>query len=298
MCLATVDCKLPKAVLDADILNGIVKDTGDIEVVEPGYGNVGLKSGVRKYFLNGNDTTSYPYPPNMPEKMHEAPNWGQVLKVVHAAAPEADKAVSNLAVVHFTPDYVEATDKARFARVDIEGQWVGLVPVKLFKTWPKKKGVSVVFTKSHGFFQIGPDEVRIAVLQATKYPDTASVIPKSHRGPLAIVNVEETTKAVSQATNLASLGLVSLDGVANGLQVTAWEPDDDVDVAMQAVVPILHAKQGLGRALVSGKYLKQLLKQVDSVNVILGFGEVSDPLRVEAGNFIGLLWQQIMEKKV
>lgn len=287
--VAQVDVELPDVLLASDLLVKAAKDGGEITVHQVGYGNIELRTPSTVYKLQGYGGDQFAALPPVPDMFTEVDYWGQVTKVFHAAAsPAVD---SDLAVIRFTPEFVEATDRYRLVRVSAPGPWAGLVPTDVFKTWPKGM-VEVAFTTQHAYFRV-QDELRIATIRSTAYPNTDSVIPDVHSGPRVLVPVGILVNAVKQGLEVSELGLVNLTFEDGQVVIRAWQ-EGDVGKAYQAEVPALHRWDWApGSVLVNGKYLHQSLKVVDTPNVILGYGDIADPLRVESGLFVACLWQMV-----
>lgn len=304
---AHVDLKdFPDMLLPSGPLAAAAKDLGTLEIIEAGYGKLELRSKTSTYSLRSMDTSKFPVLPVMPEQFSpiSSGDWAEVTKVFHAAGREQEN--PELAVVHFTPEYVEATDQTRLVRVEIPGPWDGLVPVSTFKSWPKGS-VHTVFSKTHAFFRVG-DELRVGVLaHNSSYPKTVSVVPKRHEGPFVLVATEIFRDAVQQGTALSELGLILLemDSVTLGMQVRAWREGSTDDPRYEATVPVLHGKlpepvlpgkfpepsavQNI--MLLAGKPIEAALQKVVTPNVRLCYGTVSDPIRIESGIFSACVWQ-------
>jgi len=286
-----VDGELPDVVLASELLVKAAKDKGEITVHQVGYGNIELRTASTVYKLqgySGDQFATLPLP-SIPDEFTEVSYWDEVAKAFYAAASPAVE--PDLAVVRFTPDFVEATDSYRLVRVEAPGPWSGLVPTSVFKTWPKGL-VEVAFTTQHAYFRIG-EELRIVMLRSSAYPNTDGVIPKVHEGPRVLVPLAVLQNAVKQGLEVSELGLVSLAIEEGQVVVRAW-CEGDVGKAYQAEVPVLHQWNWVaGSVLVNGKYLHQSLRVLDTPNVTLGYGEIADPLRVESGLYVACLWQMV-----
>lgn len=288
--LALVDCELPPAILESTLLAKAAKDPGLMTVQNIGYGRMDLCTEHNRYAFQSGDTDNFPAPPVVPEKIRCYPveEWIDVPHVLHAAAVEKEN--PDMAVIRFTPEYVEAMDKNRLARVEVERPWSGMVRASLFKGWPKGK-VRFLFTEEFAYFWIG-DELRMAPIQRTRYPDTDMVVPKVHPGPSVLVPTGPLAVAVKQGTEVSGLGLVNLAIEPDKVVVRAWQ-EGQVGESYEATVPIYHGGGEHGNVLVNGKYFTQALKPVQTPNVKLGYGHMADPLRLESGTYIACLWQMV-----
>lgn len=285
---------LPNVLLPADDLVKAAKDPGELEVIEAGFGKVELRTDTATYQLQGLNFDSFPAIPPMPAQytLIQKEYWAEVAKAFHAAGKET--ADPELAVVHFTPDFVEATDKNRLVRVEIPGPWSGLVPARAFTSWPKGE-VQVAFTTTHAFFWIG-DELRVtSLLTNPNYPKTDNMIPPEYPA-FVLVETAAFRDAILQGMAMSGLGIVNLDvnPATDNLVIRAWQEDAE-ESAYVATIPILHGNRGpAGMLLVTGKYVHEALQKVTTPNVKLGYGSISDPLRMEAGLLTACVWQMVL----
>lgn len=293
--LVTVDCVLPDLLLPSPDLAKVTKDPGEVEVVQVGYGKVELRTDKATYQLRGSNFDKFPPPPPVPssDQFFYAEAWESVSKVFHAAATEKDN--PELAVVSFDQGIVEATDKCRFARVEVVGSypWAGLVPAATFKSFPKG-GVWASFTATHAFFWIG-DEIRASLLaRSATFPDTAGGIPRKHPGPWVLVSTSDLRAAVRQGTKVSGLGLIAIEIKSEGrpvVTVRAWQ-ERGAEAAYEGRVEVLHDADDDSDAvaLVNGKYVDQILKQATTPNVKVAYGGMSDPVRFESGPLVACVW--------
>ena len=282
---------LPNVLLPASDLVKAAKDPGELDVVEVGYGKIELRTEAAVYQIQGLNFGSYPGVPQTPTQYAPvaSEDWAEVVKVFHGAAKETVD--PEMAVIHFTPDFVEATDKNRLVRVDVAGPWAGLVPARAFKAWPKGE-VQVAFTTTHAFFWIG-DELRVAsLLTNPDYPKTANTVPPVHPGPFVLVRTALFRDAVCQGMAMSGLGLVNMEMTGDKVVIRAWQEDAE-ESSYVAEAPVLHARGPAGMLTITGKYVDEALRKVDTPNVKLGYGTVADPLRIESGRFVCCVWQMV-----
>lgn len=284
---------LPNVLLPAGDLVKAAGDPGELEVVETGFGKVELRTETATYQLQGLNFDAFPALPQTPAQytLIQKEYWAEVAKAFHAAAKETED--PELAVVHFTPDYVEATDKNRLVRVEIPGPWAGLVPARAFKAWPKGE-IQVAFTTAHAFFWVG-DELRVAgLLTNPNYPKTANVIPPEYQA-FALVETAAFRDAILQGLAMSGLGVVNLDvnPAVDNLVIRAWQEGAE-ESAYVATIPILHGRGEPGMLLVTGKFVHEALQKVSTPNVKLGYGGVADPLRMESGLMTVCVWQMVV----
>ena len=298
VCMAAipVDNALPDALISNDGLASAVKDSGDLEIGVTAEGQLSLFGTNGTYKLKSSENVDYfPSPPETPENFVEI-TWWLVQKVLHATA--RDQAGPELSVVHFSPEYIEAFDQVRLARVEMDGSWSGCVPARLFKHWPGGS-VETVFNEHYAFFRIGGEQLRIANLTKLAYPDTDKLIAPITSGGSFLVDSERFRETIQQATevspiNLVMLNPVMLNALEGAVRVVACDAGGTLD-AYEGVVPSAVCQGTPGKATVDGKLLQQALKQCDTPNLKITVGENVDPLRIEAGNLIECIWQRYWE---
>jgi DNA polymerase III sliding clamp (beta) subunit (PCNA family) len=283
-----VDVPLPNVLLEAVLLSKVVKEAGEVEIEESGYGEVKLTSGGVTFTMRTLDFEFYPSPPALPGQFAELEYIADIKKVLPAAAKDKDGALLNL--VHFTPEYVECTDKARLARASVLSPWTGVVPVRMFKHWPKGKAYGA-FTEDHSFFWIG-EEIRIAVIPHLAYPKTEALVPTVHVGGSMLVKVDELVAAVKSGTEVSTLSLVSLEMNSSHMHVRACESEGEQQT-VKATVTAVRGNGIAGKVILDGRFLLQALKEVDTPVVFLGYGQEVDPLRIESANYVACIWQRI-----
>ena len=287
---------LPNVLLPAGDLVKAAKDPGGLDVVESGSGKIELRTDISTYELLGMPLDHYPGIPAGPGEYRPIKTWPWVKKVFHAAGRETVE--PELAVINFTPEYVEATDKSRVVRIELQEDWRGLVPASTFKAWPKGD-VWSAFTSAHAFFWVG-EELRIGTLfHNANYPKTAGLLPKEHKGPYIVVPTGALGGAVRQGSVLSHLGLVTFEITLEKLIIRAWQEGRELSEGGSYVATIdvlggsMAGSMGAGMLLLTGKYLDEALRPVASPNVKLGFGGIADPLRIESGVYTACIWQML-----
>ena len=156
-------------------------------------------SNFQRYKLPAFSVSDFPACETPPSAMNYVRAWNAVRAVVHAASgPKIDDQIFRC--VRFTPRCVEATDRYRVARAEIDEEWEGLVPSEVFQHWPAGD-VFAKFTALHAFFRIG-DEVRYAALVHGKFPDTRVYVPDEHHGNFALCELAPLLGAVKQASKM------------------------------------------------------------------------------------------------
>jgi len=286
---AWVDCDLPPALVNAELLGKAIKDPHELRIQNHGYGDFDLCAGDQRYKFKSADC-DFPNLPEIPdfEDFEDAPKW-PIPAVLHAAANPRDD--PQLAVVRFTKRFVEAMDHNRVARVWMAEDWEAIVQANMFAQVPKGS-VKWHFTDTHCFFLFAGEVLRIAPKRFGEYPDTEAVIPAQHTGPFVLIQVDPLLVAIKQGTAISELSLVHLLFSPNQLKIRAWI-EGTVGKVYEATLPILHGSGHEGQMLVGGKPFYQALKVVRTPNVLLGHGEGSAPLRIESGPYVACLWQMI-----
>jgi hypothetical protein len=285
-----VDEPLPSALVSADLISRAIKDKGDLNFCNPGTGNYELRSPMATYQLSlVSDTEFFPSPPPLPPEFHPISDWSLVQKVMHAAASE--KEGPKLSVIRFKPTFVEAFDMIRLSRLEFSAPWAGLVPVKIFASWPKG-AVEAAFTEYHAFFRVG-EEIRIANFSTAEYPNTDKLVSTKHDFRMVWLTLPTFQTVVERATEVSPINLVMLSFDETRLDVKACDASGPMDV-FSGGVDLLSSSRFDERkdVTVDGKFLQQALKQVDTPAVQLSFGDVVDPLIIESGPLTEFIWQR------
>lgn len=287
--IAFLDCDVPNTLVAAELLEKVVKEAKyGVEIVTGEYGEVVLKSGSAFWRVPPDGVPQlawFPEVPSMPSEFRAIE--GEVIdQVVHAAS--RDESQPALQTLHFTDGCVEATDKARFARAAISGQWRGLLPVELFQKLPKGD-LRAAFTLRLAYLRC-EDEVRFAPYVALPYPECRALVPVEHVGPQAIASVEALTRAAKQALAVSETGSVTLGFDGPRLVVSTWQKDKEPKL-FEATVGI-HG-EGEGQVLVSGKNLVAALKSMVTPSVRLRYNQPMDPLRLESAGYVEVLWPML-----
>lgn len=303
------DIKIPNCLIPANTLKQAIKakGVGDITITEKGYGDLIIHNGVVDIPVTGRVFDEYPAlvlrDDTISSLAFKIFDMDKSSKVFHATNDE-------LAYVHFTPHYVEATDKARLARIEIENTFSGVLPVKLFLDWPKRSMVSVACTGAFTIFKIEDNryskkrfetEYRIFPLAGINYPDTENLIPEKHEGSFVIVDTDKLLEAVKNCGAFSELGLVHislqhLEGSNDKtLLVTAWHKKAEIE-NVNSVIPITYCEitDKVSTALISAKYIEQALAEIEtpSVKICLGESPIS-PLRLESSSLIECIWPMV-----
>jgi len=284
-----VEETLPNALFDATVIKTAVKDTGSLSFTPVGYGDYYLRSESADYLLKGLDVNAYSVFLNIPplDLFEECVLWQNVKAATHAAG----KTLEDYGVVHFHPDYVESLAKGRLARAKVKGRWQGLIPAKLFKTWPKGK-VRTYFDRAYGFFLIGEEEVRYSPLVNVGFPDTNGIIPEHTTGAVYFFSTKELFEVVRQTAALAALGIIKLEFGEGLLTLRAWE-EGGVGKVITASVEVDHAQgHQEGWVQINGKVLQEALKHAPESSTRLCYtGDVGHPLRLDSGSLTICIWQ-------
>lgn len=235
--------------------------------------------------------------PIVPETYVEVPDWPEVARTIHAVAHSEEDPL--LEFLHLSPDGAEATDGLRMACVDLdEVPWGDvLVPRVVFKGWRKKQLVEVAFQPGWVFFRIGLDEVRwVATREPTGYPPLKSRVPELYDGPSFVVATKTFATVLKEASKHGMGNAVSLRFSPGVMQVRAFDPRHERAKQDPTEARIYEADvRGQGGdvpsfVLVNGKYLLEAVQSAATPNVLLGYGQSSDPIRVESGRYVAAVW--------
>jgi hypothetical protein len=289
-----VDIDLPNCVLDASLMQAVSKDLKPGVTIkgleDTGYGRIKFiletTGGELGHTIPGgskSDWEGFEFAFPNPNDFVEVPHWPLVQKVFHAVS----KDYPFLGNVKFAPTHVEATDKSRYARVDLAGTWEGLVPAILFKFWTRGP-VETCFTKEAAFFRVG-DELRFHTLVDSLYPqfpDCSKLIPDIHEGADAIVPTDSLQNVVKSAIGASPTDWVAMDFGQKNMVIRSYQPEGST--RFESELPV--KSSGIGSLLVNGKYILDALAVADTPNVHLYFGEPLDPLRIESGHTVECVW--------
>jgi DNA polymerase III sliding clamp (beta) subunit (PCNA family) len=261
----------------------------EIQVTVAAYGGLELTSGPAKWWVRAEEIPQlewFPQVPPVPESF-QAIDDGAISRVVHAASKDEDRL--NLQTLHFRKGYVEATDKARFARAPISGQWEGLLPVEIFQKLVKGD-TRAAFALRLAYIQC-VDEVRFAPYVGLPFPNCEELIPVEHEGFEAVVSVESLIRAAKQALAVSETGSVNLKFEGTRLIISTWRKDKEPKL-FEAVVGISWSS-GDGQVLVNGKNLVAALKIIVTPSVRIGYHRPMDPLKVDTAGFTEVLWPML-----
>lgn len=299
--VVAVDGEVPDFLLPARPLVAAAKG-GGIRFEVLGYGKIQIESAASKYEVVALEPDHFPVRPRVDGDLEYAPQWAEVMRVVHAAAKPTQN--PDAAYVHFTPRFIEATDQGRFARVGVGAPWVGLVPAAVFQSWPKGE-VQFGISATHAYFVIGGEELRAARLgQNPMYSRTTDLVPLAYTGPRLHVSARALREAVKHGAELSHLGLVivEIDHREPSVIVRAWRERDrqskdryEARIRVQTRLGTPESDQEYVAIGVRGKYLVEALRQIRTPNIFLGHGTISDPLRIESGVFTACIWPMYMD---
>lgn len=284
-----VDVDLPNNVFPAWILAKAIKEPGDLILNSTGYGNFELISGVSTYQIMGSDPVDYPAIPQFPSSYYYVDGWGTIAKAFHAVSrPQKDTVEASL--VHFTPKYVESTDRHRLARVGALGPWSGLVHSTVFKGWPRDD-VGVFFSENCAYFNLGP-ETRIGFIQHCDYPKLENVLPLEHVGPSALVSTNVLRNCCKRAADISAYDCVGIEFRRDQLSIWAWEKENPQQI-YQGNVRVYQGVEHSGVMVVNGKYLTDAMKVISTPTVRVCYNDRHGPLRLESGSLVCCIWQVI-----
>lgn len=308
------DQALPSAVFGSDALKGILKGAVGIDSVEAvGYGeyrlSINTKTSLMGYTVASiQDTSRLPGLPPIPaigNGWSEVPWFEDILGVVHAS--KNGMMGTDWANLYFTPDWVQASDQTRLARVAVKTPLTGHVPHQVFRTWPKGE-VQVAVTHLNPvtpvvFFRIG-DETRFTFMQPSRgeHEKLEGYLPGVHPGPGLVVAREGLMDLVKRAKMVTAMpDLISLDFGVRGVTVRATV--DGHGAGFEASldgVPTYYtgdARFERTQMILDAKVLVEILRSMDTPSVMLGFAAPQSmipphrPLRIESGPMLVCLFQ-------
>lgn len=279
---------LPNALLSADLLKrALAGGAGKLSLSAAPLGWVNGEVGSCRYQFPGIDFANFPGIPEIP------PVAGQMWAAdIARVARAAEKPGADLDLVHFSAGFLEATDRAQLLRVERAAPFDLAVPARLFAGW-KDGIVSMSRTDTMAFFWLGK-ELRFATIQKNAFPHTED-IPESHEGPWVVLPTMALYDAVKRGAAVSKFHVIELSVSADKVLVRALIEDrSQGDRLYLAEVPVLGGAPEAEVLLVSGRLLTTLLAQAVTPNVQLGYGGPLRPLRLESGDWFGLLWQMTL----
>lgn len=295
LCDLDEDLDVPNATFDSKLLAKIAREGRITSMAMVEYGAVQVKVGASTYTLEDcgkphNSVANFPGFPALPADWNAEPGWAEVERVLHAASKDEDD--PQLMAVHFAADgWVSATDKSRVARVRPDAPVrAGLVPIKLFKHWPKREVFSA-FSPTTAYFRIGLDELRFAHFVRGVFPDLNAFVPAVHEGHEAIVRAEDFRAACKRASALSPIKFVSLDFAPGTLTVKAWNQHPQTFAVTLACETL-----GTCSMTISGPHINEALQEFDTPHLWLGYSQANKPLRLEGpSEYVELIFPMTLQ---
>lgn len=292
MILLDPDVVVPNCVVNAVAAKKAVTELKDaFTVTSTGKASVMIEGATGQFHCLGVPVEDYPSLPPFPTVLRSVPLWDLVDRVVHAASNRDDR--PELQCVHLTPEFVEATDQDRVARVPLSGivEKGLLVPKKLFEKWPTKRRCSVGFAVEHGNVYVHVDEeFRFArAVEDKDYYNLTPLFPK-HMGYEATVERLRLRVNVRSALGATKLGWVELHFANNQLRVSGIDNErvgfsDVFEAPLQKGDPLKPIT-----LVVNGHYLMDTIDAVGDQHLTLLFTSEQQPLRIEASHFTESIW--------
>lgn len=275
--LINLDSDVPNVLLDGAKVAAIAKSTKELS-----FGKDLQLGGVK---LDAFPFDDYPSVPEFPARCHfrSFDDWFGVEQVLHAVSEKDHRRV--LRCVRMGPDVVETTDGYRLARSFVETGLTQtiLVDSKDLKNWPKGP-VSYKVLSSEVAFRVG-DETRFVPYMIKGFRDCDAVLPAQAEGEALIVDVSLLQDLVRRAKTVG--GTVDLVGEPGGSRFVV-RIGDFVDHVPAEPVGAMETEK---KARVNADWLLKALSVVRTPRVLMRFGDVAGPLRVESGPYVEGIWQ-------
>jgi hypothetical protein len=287
--LVSLDGEVPNTLIKASFLTNVAKDAKyEIVMMPAAYGGIEIKSGAATWQVPATDIPQLGWFPEIPAipTGFRAIEGGAIERVLHAASKDEDRPA--LRAVNFREGYVEATDKARFARSVLPGGWRGLLPSEMFQRLPGD--VEAAFTVRLAYLK-GVGEVRFGQYVPAEFPDCSQLIPDIHTGYEGTVSVEALTRAARQALAVSETGSVTLALKPDRVTVSTWQADTSEPQCFQATLSA--TLSGEGQVLLSGKNLVAALVVIKKPAVRIRYNRPVDPLRLECAGYVEALWPML-----
>jgi hypothetical protein len=241
---------------------------------------------------------SYPALPGMPSAYRpvRADAMTVLRRVLHAAAKD-DQDRPDLARVHLTREWAEATDQQRIARsyVGLVAGASCLVAPELFRDWPKRDpetGVSVGEEVGWLWLQVG-EELRFASMHPDgDYYRLDNLMPEKDHGYWHDFMVAALLPAAESARDTSEADLVELAFSSGSLEVRGVRQDGTV--TSSSVMPASGATTPV-RLVLRGRMLKDALRAFGGTLRLFWTGP-QQPIRLEDAHTTELIWPLVLDQ--
>ena len=291
ICSSTVfvDEDIPSFVCDADILKYVVKDKGELSIsVE--MGKVVMTTEVNRYDIPCEDASAFPLVIHPSEDLFIEHDLTCIDTVIHGASKNSK--ANGLPFVHFTKDYIEATDRTRLVKVLYGFDWVGTLPIELFNKWPSKKGEQGFYADDYrAYFKLG-EEYRICTLTNVKYPSTEVATKLPSVVNAFTVGRKDLLNMIVQATDISEVNGVLFEiGSSYKVKIKALGRESVLDSYVGEL--LIEGSNVESKVSVNGKLLQQSLKKINGRFITCIYNEYPNPFVVRSGDTLVYIWPML-----
>lgn len=293
---AYVDSPLLDCLVDASIVSEAVKDKGALEfnTTFDGTNRVCLIGKANYYYL---DCLSDVYPlPIYPKSDYQFISMDICkLNSVIFSASKSSKA-NGFPYLHFTKDYIEATDGNRLVRLEeMNFPYEDIViPIELFNKWPKKVKCGAVYKDDYFLYFMLDSIIRIVALGDRKYPNTDIAI-KYKYDYHTIINRKQLLDVIKQASNVSDINGISFNIIDRKIEIKALGIDTISDSYIGNVGIIDGSTDVPFNVGINGVMIYQCLSHIKSDVVELVYNKYPSPLVIKGDNVTMYIWPLINE---
>jgi hypothetical protein len=242
-----------------------------------------------KFLIATRSVRDFPALPVFPAQLHPVGDRLDALRLVHHAAG-GDKDKPEVQCVHLTPEYSEATDTSRIARV---GAPVVLDPCcitkDVFKSWPRKSPLGCAVGESEGnvFFQVGEELRFTGKIDSSEWFNLSPMLPASHLGHRVRLDREAFKIAVKHALGSTPTTWVALRIGDDQLSVTGIDTGDQATYVQ--TLSALGARE-LTVIVLRGRLLWDALHVIPDTVATLCYRSPTEPIRLAGAHYVEAIW--------
>lgn len=287
---------VPDVVVDGQGMRRALRAMGDspfgLEVTGPR--QVTVRGGGQQVAVGAWPAEEFPVLPTWPTAFWDAQGCvDEVRRVVHAALQKPDPDRPNLAYLHCSQAFTEATDERRVARVAAALlPRRGLVPARLFGGWPARAPQAwVATTDQHCWLCVG-DELRFGrVGSAERFWDLDGVLPADQPASTVML-AGDLLRLVVAARKVADRDLVELRFGAGAVAVCGMGGAGELRSC--GSVPL----KGCGEPavlVVRGRMVQDALGEFGGA-VRVSWGHAPQPLRFSDATLQAAVWPLVPDQ--
>ncbi len=255
-------------------------------------GQVTIESGKHKFKINCADANTYPSLPEIKEELTvtiAGKLMAYMISKTDYAAPEKDtRQMLNSILMHIKPNAtitLAATDGHRLSlirkktEITVESELKYIIPIKsaeyLSKIIDKDKPLTIQLSNNMASFETNAKKYMTKLLEGA-FPDYERIIPKDH-DKVIIIPKAEMLKAAKIASIMSTDNAIILNLAKDQITVSGRQKEIG---GTTSTIETAYEGEELQIAI-NSKYLIEVLKVIESGNVVLKFKEKLAPVLVE-----------------